>query len=313
MNPAPAFLLAAIIALGVYSLPLSLLDERYSALDDGDRGLGAWIEPGATGAVHRTTEAQVHLRHGPLGDLDPATDALLIVAPRLSYDDAEVQRLTAFLTAGGRALIADDVGSGRALVAALQLRVEISADGVFSSSYDRTPAFPLATSTGAVSGMPDETVLSRPRIVLGAGETVLATHPFTWTDRDHDLRPALDEPRGSVALARLVPVGRGQLLVLGDPDLLTPGGDALADGAGTALWEWLADDRRILIDEGHRARSDPVGIAPVLAGARPIAIVAVALGVGVASAWALLGVRIRRVRVRREPPQVPRHIVDELA
>jgi hypothetical protein len=202
-----------------------------------------------------------------------------------------------FLTAGGRVLLADDVGTGRSLLAALDIGVAIG-DGVTSISYDRAPAFPIVASTGALA-LPAEMALSRPHVVLGAGVPVLRAHPYSWLDRDHDLVPDLDEPRAAWSVARLVPVGAGEILIVGDPDLVTPAGSRLAPGAAEVLWQWLADGRDVVFDEGHRARTDPVGVAPVLSGEAGGRVVLVsAIGVAVAL-W--IGFRIRIER--QEPPR----------
>jgi hypothetical protein len=266
MRFAYAFLVALMVVLLVFSVPLALRDAPYSVHNRDADGSGAWLED------RQLAGAPVRLQSGPLSGL-AASDALAIIGPRLPYSKAEAVQVRDFLTAGGRVLLADDVGTGRSLLAALDIGVAIG-DGVTSISYDRAPAFPIVASTGALA-LPAEMALSRPHVVLGAGVPVLRAHPYSWLDR------------------------AGEILIVGDPDLVTPAGSRLAPGAAEVLWQWLADGRDVVFDEGHRARTDPVGVAPVLSGEAGGRVVLVsAIGVAVAL-W--IGFRIRIER--QEPPR----------
>lgn len=290
MRPAHALLVALIMGLLVLSVPLSVRPAPYSMYNPGPAGIAATLD----GLEARSL-------HGPLAGLDPREDALLVVAPRLGYDAGEVQRFRAFLEAGGRALVADSGGMGRLLVQGLGIGADLREAAVFSTSYAKQPAYPLAEDQGVLPGMPERVVLTGPVAVQGPGDAVLAAHPYSWLDLDNDLEPDLGEPRGPWPLAMRFEVGLGEVIVVGDPDLLTAAGAATGGSAeaAEALLLWLSAGRSLVVDEGHRAQADPIGMAPVLAGAAPVRLALATLAVLAGAVGVGLRVRIRRIRPRR--------------
>ncbi len=307
MNIAYAWMVAMMMGLLATAIPLGSIDTPYSAYNGDIVGLGAKLPEDAFWA------GSVRLHHGELDGLDPEADGLLIVAPRLLYTDVEADRLRAFLAQGGRAIIADDDGTARELLRQLQLGIEIETANLFSTSYEKSPRFPILAATGELPG-PARVLAEQPKIVAGAGTSVLESHPYTWRDANNNQLPDLGEAQGEFAIARLLAFGAGELLVVGDPDLLTGVLDAQNPGLTDSWLAWLTEGRVLVVDEGHHATSNPMGLARTLAGDHAPTVVLLA-GVAVLAmiGWAMRW-RIRRVRPKRKkrPAQGPSPALQEL-
>lgn len=297
MKPGPAFLLSLMAVLMIMSPSWSAGQDPASIY--APEGLGRWTD-GET-----LQGAAMRVAHGPVAGLDPARDALLVVSPRLGYTEAEANAFFRFLNAGGRALIADDDGGGRSLLAATP--VDIDASAIYSTSYARNPAWPIVESPAGTT-----TVLSRPHSVTGTGETLLAAHPFSWKDLDNDLEPDLTEPVGPWPVAKRMPIGLGELVVIGDAGVFFQG--VSADFAMAQL-QWLGADRTIVVDEGHRATADPIRATPMLSGAAPGAAWALGALVFLVAAWQAVQVEWHREtppKARRQPSPLRREALEEL-
>lgn len=302
--------IAAAIALVLVlaSIPLAARTGAFSAYNDRGDGTSQLYEIGRDGLVPRLTHdgRVVEVAHGPIGTLDAAQHALLIVAPQIPFGAEETTRLRTFLDAGGIALIADDVGSGADLVARLNVGIELREVTVFSPVYSKTPAFPLARSTGAIPDLPAQVVLDLPRVVVGNGTIVLVTHDLSWLDGNEDGEPDLGEPKGPWPVAQIVRVGAGELLVLADPSLLSRDLDAVQPAVPDALLEWLLrDGRTLVLDEGHRTSVDPFGATRWLAEGPSLLVGTAALaGSSAGVLWAALRVTVRPKAPK--PPSAPR-------
>jgi hypothetical protein len=321
-----AGLLAAILGLSVAATPIAVQNARLGAYNEGVDGTAHLFDhTGNLDAQLAWNQTPVHLQHGPTPELDPFRDALLILGPERGYDDAETQNLRAFLEAGGRALVADDTGSGRTLVDRLNVNASIEGTPYYSPAYAKSPAFPLAASTGAIGGLPDSIVTSQASVVTGSAPAVYETPEVSWLDENANHQPDLGEEPGPFGVARLADVGQGELFVLGDPTLFAGSMTAQNDGLVEGLLAWLVEDRaRLVVDEGHRAQADPVGISHQLAASDPGNAPWLAGGVGVVlvAAWASRP-RISRIddgagspRQAREEPRgvssIERQVLSEL-
>lgn len=311
LRPAHAALVAILLVLVALSVPRAAQEAPYSAHDDGPRGTGHLLASQGTAYTLGGTATPVELRHGALAGLDPENHALLVVAPRLAYSDGEVAAVRDFIEQGGRVLVADLEGSGRVLVEDLGIGLRVPTARVFSTSYAERVDQPMAESTGVLSRMPAHVPLDRPGAVLGAGEPVLQAHPYSWLDTDQDGRPDLDEPRGAWAYARHLQVGAGAIVVLAAPELFLAAGH---EAARDSFLDWLHEGHRtVLMDEGHRARGDPIGVAGLLAGQEPVRAVLLLAAVAAAAALVAFQPRLRRLRPRRRRRPTPRDAVRQAA
>lgn len=304
-SPVWSVLILLIVLTALSSAPFAGQEAPYSGYNNGSDGLGHLFDTPAVAVGGATTHdgQPVRFVHGPLRGLAPLDDALLVVGPRLVYGANEVAEVRAFLEAGGRVLVADSNGTARSLVANLDIGLEMPAALVYSTSFVGDPDHPIANSTGTILRMPHEVVLNAPSAVLGAGEAVLVAHPVSWLDTNNNGKPDLGEPRGAWSYARHVRVGAGEIVVVGDATLFTENGDGGGrQAAAEALFDWLKAGRgTVVVDEGHRAATDPLGMSTVLAGganAAAVLVVAAAVGVGLVYAVRL---RVVRERARRRP------------
>lgn len=294
------------VMLGLVLLAVGLAPAMLVASEGGSSLAGrvARFEAGAT-PRHAVAGADASFFFGDVPPLDPSRDALLVVAPRVGYSDAEVLALASFVERGGRLLVADDGGVASDLLARLGLGVESSTSAVYSPGFARDPARLVTLSTGALPGLAAEVVLTRPVVVRG-GEPVLVSPDLAWLDLNDNGSPDVGEPLEPAVLAATARAGAGELLVVGDADAVS----ADAPETARALVAWLVlGERRLVVDEGHRVASDPLGLNAVLAGAQGtvvgtgILIFTLALG-----AFVVLGPRlVRGERKRTRAPLAARH------
>lgn len=250
------------------------------------------------------------LRFSPLAELDPA-GGLVLLAPQVGYSADEVRAVRSFLDAGGRVLLADDVGAGRDLLAALGVGITTTGARVYTPGFEERPDRIVAEHTGALAGWPEEVVTTRPVEVVG-GIPLLVTPELAWADLNDNGRPDLDEPVRQTVVAALQPVGRGLLVVVGDPDL------ARADEVGVALLRAVAPEgSRLEFDLGHTRLVDPFGVASVLAGRASVAtgtaILMLAAGIAALAVLAPRLVGARRARARTAPKALDRVSREALA
>ena len=181
---------------------------------DAWHGLGQWVTShGAEGIELQLPELLDWSRLAP-------SEPVLLVYPRSAVD---LTQLRAFLGRGGRALVADEPGQASALIDAFALR-PVPAPSSATAGYLGNGALPSARPLGdhPLGSQIEALVTNHPGALAGAGRPVLG---FSGTE---------------IALARLLQVGDGQLLVLADPSVLInnmqgfPGNRRL----GRNLLEW---------------------------------------------------------------------------
>lgn len=227
--------------------------------EDFDPGSTAWN--GLTELVALARDAAVDLRIATQIDLAKLRpqDGLLLVLPRRPPPRAD---LSAFMVEGGRLALADDFGEGGDLLQGFGIRRgppgEVGAAGRLRDNRNvllarPTQAHPLAQEIRAL-------VVNHPRVLSHA-----------------ELAPifALDDPgRSAVVLAGAV--GKGRLVVLGDPSALINNMLELRDNRTFArnLLRYMARDGRLVLAVGDARWA---GRHPSLARADPLAAVREAL------------------------------------
>ena len=145
----------------------------------------------------------------------PSDAALLIIHPRVELPAAEVE---AFLTRGGRLLLADDFGKGGALLRRFNIELSASPPRSVRRRHRGNPNLPMARRTAG------ETALTR------GVQRVVTNHPAYLRSR----LPTLLGFGADQQLLVSARVGKGELIALADPSVLIntmmqfPGNRALA-------------------------------------------------------------------------------------
>lgn len=224
---------------------------------------------------------------GGLLDL-PDGGTLVIDSAHRPYSTDEAVAVHAFVAGGGRLLVTAPTPAAASLLQSMGLAVEAGPALVFDPDVDGAGRFAI-DGTG-VLGASGRQWVAGAQTVTGDGEAVVVTRPFAWRDADADGRPEPGEPRGAWAVARLVALGRGEVLVLGTNELL--------DGPlAPAVLAWVGSD--VLVDQTHRTNPDALGLSAVLAGHRPavpLVAGAAALLVALLVAWRISVYRHRAPR-----------------
>ncbi len=189
----------------------------------------------------------------PLADDARDARSLLVLVPppeQSALSPAEVDDLLSLVARGARLVVLCDGNEKRAarlkpLLARLDVGCDVDDDAPLS-----------ATATSLAPGVPASVVLhDRARLALRDAPGVV--------------------PLAAVGEAPVVVVtrrGRGDVVVFASASSLA--NDGLADGDGAALLAWLANGRRVLVDERHHTgRGRALARRAIVAGPGPVAAV----------------------------------------
>jgi hypothetical protein len=167
-------------------------------------------------------------RHHSYEVFDPAqlalyheTTTLLIIAPDRQPTDEEIAAYRSFLHQGNIIVLADDFGTGNAIVRGIGSRISIIPNNL--SSIDRLFADPYSIVVYRIS---NETpvksvtrlVLNRPALLEG-GDTLMATSIMSWIDDNGDRKINTNEVLGKFTVMAADTIGKGRLVVLSDPSI----------------------------------------------------------------------------------------------
>jgi hypothetical protein len=149
------------------------------------------------------------------------TTTLLIIAPDRQPTDEEIAAYRSFLNQGNTIVLADDFGTGDAIVQGIGSRISIIPGNL--SSIDRLFADPYSIVVYRIS---NETpvksvtrlVLNRPAPLEG-GDTLMATSIMSWIDDNGDRKINTNEVLGKFTVMAADNIGRGRLVVLSDPSI----------------------------------------------------------------------------------------------
>lgn len=308
MKAATALGAAAVLVVAAMSIAFFQASDPASLLAEGRLSTARTFPPAL---VHEGTGASVELHLGrSLSGLDPDRDALLVIGPAVAHTPDDVKRIRSFVEAGGVVLIAGRGGGAAQLATDLQLGVGIGEGLVYTPLFESSAERVVVLSTGVVLGLPSESVLVRPAPTSG-GRPFWVTPELAWADIDADHAPDVGERLGALPVGAVASAGRGALYVVGSPSIFYD--DSAASRA--LLSEVGKGDRRFVVDEGHRLRTDPFRLGPFLAGDLGGATTAVILMV----LSGLVGSVVLRPRLRpsatgagRAGPTVPASTIADL-
>lgn len=190
----------------------------------------------------------------------------VIVAPSEPYDDADIDRIEAFLDRGGTLLIAARDGAANDLLE--RLNADARLDGALlrdDRSHYRGPALPEATnvSNHPLTADVDALTLNYGTAVDPGGSTVLiATSNYGYLDRNDNGRVDDDETLDSYPVATTERVADGRVIVVSDGSAFI---NVMADRPGNRAFATNAfnGSETVLMDTSHGGDVPPV-IAGVL-------------------------------------------------
>ena len=183
-------------------------------------------------------------------------------------DPAELAAYRAFLERGNMIVIADDFGTGNAILKSIGSRIVILPGNL--SSIDREYADPYSivvyrtTNTSPVQSV-SALVLNRPAPLEG-GEPLIMSSIMSWVDRNGDKRINSDEVMGKFPVMAKERIGSGELVVLSDPSIfVNTMQDLDARWDNQRLIQDLVDRTSpVLIDQMNSRTSDTEGMSTML-------------------------------------------------
>lgn len=260
----------------------------YSPYNEGDRGLSKLKHTlHNEGYTSKTIISSIRV----LSRMDK-TGVLLIVGPTTPYDSQEaVQLLLDFIRRGGSVLIADDFGRANSLLEKIWNLVSFATEYRFkvlfntssvlcdATSYTKSPARPVITNfsgqDGILSDQIDAVQTSFPTTfslkmndtttVVPGSWGLMRTSKSSWLERDLSAaRKGKAKPNrnewGNVTFPLALPLslGKGKVLMLSDPDILSNELLNTKDNKAFALEviDWLSATSptdRIIFDESHHS------------------------------------------------------------
>lgn len=250
---APFTHIAAIATAILIASPLPARAERdYLATSRDWNGLSDLVELGRDAGVDVDSPARVDLR-----SLGP-DDGLLLVHPTAPLPRAD---LVAFLRAGGRVALADDFGTGNALLEAF---------GIGRHAPSSTaPAQRLRGNRNVLVAVP-----RAPHPLTHDVRALVANHPRVL--HHPSLAPIVSLGEGHGALVLVGAVGEGRLVAIGDPSMLINNMLEFRDNRAFAanLLRYLGPSGRVVLASGDALLD---GSPTTVHEARPLAVLRTSL------------------------------------
>jgi len=194
---------------------------------------------------------------------------LLIIAPVRQPTDTEIAAYRSFLIRGNTIILADDFGTGEAIVRGIGSRISIIPGNL--SSIDRLFVDPYSVVVYRVSNETPVTsvtrlVLNRPAPLEG-GDALMATSILSWIDDNGDRKINTNEVLGKFTVMAADNIGKGRLVVLSDPSIFVntmQGLDDTWDNKRFISGLIQNDGYPIVIDQMNSRTRDAEGMSEIL-------------------------------------------------
>jgi len=223
----------------------------------------------------------------------PANATLFIIAPNHQPTTGERAAYRAFIERGNTIILADDFGTGNAILRGIGSRISIqpgnisSIDREYADSYSAV-AYRSANET-PVQNI-NKILLNRAAPIEG-GTTLMRTSIMSWIDENGDRRINNNEPLGSFAVMAVDQISSGRLIVISDPSIFIN-----SMYAEDSRWDnrmlirtLEGDEGALLVDQTNSRTRDAQGFNEILHVIRTTLLIELVLfGVlmlGVAWAW----------------------------
>ncbi len=248
MNKTIRYLILILLILTFLTMPLTVpmfkSSTAYSMFNTGwDGGVSGF----ARLAYHRgktiTPIFQSFDIAGVGGDLD---GVLLIIGPNVTFTAAEMEGgIKLFLERGGNTLfIADDFGTGNEILRALNVPVGISKDPLRDFFYDKDDRFVVSVrieDPPILARNVTEIITNEPSAIIVTGNGEAYASKVSMVNFHRRMFPLLTEVR----------YGKGRIVVLSDPDVLTNQLYGENEPFLRNLIDYLGGGDRFYIDEAH--------------------------------------------------------------
>lgn len=177
---------------------------------------------------------------------------LVIIGVERPYLAQEIDTIVDFVFRGGFLLLADDFGYGNGL--AEKFGLSFFGRRLFSSSYDRNPAFVRVNAT--VDGIGYEVLLDRPTALerVAPDQVRAFTSPDSWVDENGNGERDIDEESSIQPVVAVAGLGDGAVLAVSDPGLFINDMWGRADNAGfvrALLWRHFPGARDVIFEESR--------------------------------------------------------------
>jgi hypothetical protein len=193
---------------------------------------------------------------------------LILIAPSRKPSDAQLTAYRAFLERGNTLFLADDFGSGDAILRGLGSRIMILEGNL--SSIDREYADPYTITVyrranGSIATHAATLVLNRPA-ALDGGDPLFMTSLLSWIDENGDKRINADELMGQFPVMSEEQIGNGRLVVLSDPSIFINSMQETDQPRDNRRFisDLTGSNGTVLIDQMNSRTDDAEGISEIL-------------------------------------------------
>jgi len=188
---------------------------------------------------------------------------LLVIGPTKDYTPGEASLILDYLNRGGRVVVMDDYGTANTLLKGLNSPVLLNQTPLCqSSNYYENPSFPVISN---ISGIPEtrnvkELVLNHPVSLnlTGPALVVANTSQLGWLDIVDNGYVDVDENEkfNEYTVIASMNYDRGELLIIGDPDIITNG--MLDKGDNRIFIDNILSEGAVYVDMSHGHEMPPL-------------------------------------------------------
>jgi hypothetical protein len=151
---------------------------------------------------------------------------LAIIGPSTAFTNDDIAEIRTFLESGGTVLLADDFGTGNALLKGLNVSARFSGKPLADLYYySKAPRFPLisAFSPSPITANVTTVVLNRPSYIDITNASVVtklaSSSPFSFVDLNGNGRASPNETINSYPVIVDTQIGSGWLILVSDPSM----------------------------------------------------------------------------------------------
>ncbi len=195
-------------------------------------------------------------------DVNPNDTVAVVISPNTAYEPAERSRVKKFVRNGGTLIIAEDFGGhSNQLLESIGASARIDGRPVRDVQYNyRSPAMPVIrnTSNHRITKGVDTLTFNYGTAVRPHDSTVLATTSnYAHIDTNQNRKLDTNETLTATPVASTERVGKGRVIVIGDPSLFI---NAMIDQSDNRAFihNSFEGHRIVMLDYSHSARLPPL-------------------------------------------------------